>query len=220
MNTINSRRSVGTILVTGFGPFGGEKHNPSEAVARGLDGRVIAGRRVVGAVLPCEFGASRAELLRLLRLHQPEVTICLGLAAGRREITPERVALNLDDARIADNAGAQPRDRPVVAGGPVAYWSTLPVKAMVAELRKQGWPAAVSHTAGTFVCNHVFFGLMHALRRRSGRGGFVHLPQATEWAGPGIPGLPLADPTAAVARLIAVAARTPRDRRSVGGTLH
>lgn len=183
------------ILITGFEPFGANPVNPSAAIAQALDGRCLAGHRVVGVVLPCVFGRAQRELARWRRRYRPVVTICLGLAEGRQEITPERVAINLDDARIPDNAGAQPGERPVVRGGPAAYWSTLPVAAMVAALRAQGVPAAPSTTAGTFVCNHVFYGLMHALarprlrRRRRGeraprgsapRGGFIHVPPARE----------------------------------------
>lgn len=139
------------VLVTGFEPFGGDAVNPSAEIARALDGRVIAGRTVVGAVLPCVFRTSTRELARLLRRHRPAVVIATGLAGGRAEVTPERVAINVDDARIADNAGAQPIDVPVVRGGPAAYWSRLPIKAIVSALQQRGIPAAVSQTAGTFV---------------------------------------------------------------------
>lgn len=202
-----------TVLVTGFEPFGGDPANPSQEIARALDGRVLAGRSVVGAVLPCVFGASAAELKRLLRAHRPEMVVCLGLAAGRTEVTPERVAINVDDARIADNAGAQPVDRAVVRGGPAAYFSTLPIKAMTAALREAGVPAAVSQTAGTFVCNHVFYVLMHTLRRRRGvRGGFVHVPAPSR-------ALTVAALTAALAGAIVVALRTRRDVRAGGGRI-
>jgi pyroglutamyl-peptidase len=182
-----------TVLVTGFEPFGGDARNPSGEIARALDGRTIAGRTVVGAVLPCVFGASVTDLKKHLRAHRSEAVICLGLAGGRAGIPPERVAINLEDAPIADNAGAQPSDRPVVRGRPAAYFSTLPVKAIVAALRESGVPAELSTTAGTFVCNHVFYALMHALRgKRGARGGFIHVPFLPEQAGPGQPSLPLA----------------------------
>ena len=209
-----------TVLITGFEPFGGDARNPSQEIARALDGRLMAGRRMVGAVLPCVFDGSLVELRRLLRQRRPELIVCLGLAAGRSEITPERIAINLDDARIPDNTGFQPIDRAVVRDGPAAYWSTLPVKAIVANLRERGVPASVSSTAGTFVCNHVFYGLMHALRRRRGvRGGFVHLPCVPEQALPGQASLPLATMTEAVAWLVEVALRTRRDLRTMGGEL-
>ena len=207
-----------TILLTGFEPFAGEKRNPSQEIARALHGRTIAGRKVVGAVLPCVFGASSAALKRLLREHRPELVVCVGQAGGRAEITPERVAINLDDARIPDNAGGQPIDRPVVRGGPAAYWSTLPIKAIVAALRAKRMPAAVSQTAGTFVCNHVFYALMHALRsQRRVRGGFVHVPFLPEQAGPGQSSLTLATMTAGVALAVEVSLRRRGDLREAGG---
>ena len=212
---------MATILITGFEPFGGERHNPSQDVVRALEGRRIAGRTVVGVVLPCVFGRSLVALEKSLRQQRPELVLCLGLAAGRTEITPERVAINVSDARIADNAGRRPIDVPVVRGGPAAYWSTLPVKAIVAALRARGMPAAVSQSAGTFVCNHVFYGLMHALRRRRGvKAGFVHIPWATGQAPRGQPGLPLATLVEAVALTAEVALRTRGDRRLAGGANH
>lgn len=210
-----------TVLITGFEPFGGEKINPSQEIARQLNGRVIAGRRVIGRILPCVFGAANAELRRILRETSPELVIAVGQAGGRAEITPERVAINVDDARIADNAGAQPVDAPVVARGPAAYWSTLPVKAIVAALRAHEIPAAVSQTAGTFVCNHVFYGLMHALRSRRGvRGGFIHVPLLPEQAKKGQPSLSQQVMIEAIALAVAVAVRTRRDRRVPGGQTH
>lgn len=211
-----------TILITGFEPFGGERRNPSQEIAQALDGRVIARARVVGAVLPCVFGKSMLELRRLLRVHRPALVLCLGQAGGRADITPERVAINVDDARIPDNAGRQPVDRPVVRGGPAAFWSTLPVKAIVASLRKHGVPASVSQTAGTFVCNHVFYGLMHALRRGkakegSVRGGFIHVPFLPEQAREGQPSLELEDMIEAIEIAAAVALKTRRDSRTQGG---
>jgi pyroglutamyl-peptidase len=158
------------ILLTGFEPFGGEVVNPSWQVARALDGRTVGGVPVVACELPCVFGAALRVLDEALAAHAPVLVLALGQAAGRSAFTPERVAINVDDARIPDNAGAQPVDRPVVPGGPAAYFTTLPVKAMVAALRAAGLPAQVSQTAGTFVCNHVFYGLMHRLARPTGGG--------------------------------------------------
>jgi pyroglutamyl-peptidase len=207
-----------SVLVTGFEPFGGDGENPSQDIARALDGRTIAGRPVVGAVLPCVFGESRHEIVRLLRVHEPSVVICLGLANGRAEITPERVAINIDDARIPDNAGGQPIDAPVVRSGPAAYWSRLPIKAIVAALQAQKIPASVSQTAGTFVCNHVFYALMHALRWQRGvRGGFIHVPAAISGTKRGAVGLPLEVMTDAITIAIEVAVTTRRDLRHGGG---
>lgn len=163
------------ILMTGFAPFGGEPVNPSwQAVS------LVGARRddVAAVELPCEFAASLPALRRALEEHRPSLVVCAGQAGGRSEVTPERVAINLIDARIPDNAGAQPVDAPVVPDGPAAYFTTLPVKACVAAIRAAGVPASVSHTAGTYVCNQVFYGLMHLLATEfpGVRGGFVHVP--------------------------------------------
>ena len=184
-----------SILVTGFEPFGGEQINVSWQVAQALDGQCIAGCTVQALCLPCVFGQSLQVLQGALQAVNPAVVLALGQAAGRCDLSVERVAINVDDARIPDNAGAQPVDQPVIAGAPDAYFSRLPIKAIVAALREAGLPASVSQSAGTFVCNHVFFGLMHALRRRRRvRAGFVHLPVLPEQvaAHPGQPSLPLA----------------------------
>lgn len=172
------QKRTSTILLTGFEPFEGEKVNPSWLAVRRLDGRVIRGHRLVARRLPTAFGTSLQALRRHLRVLQPVLVICVGQAGGHAEITPERVAVNLEDARIPDNAGRKPRDRPVVPGGPAAYWSTLPVRSIVRALQRRGIPAAVSLSAGTFVCNHVFYGLMHELAAQGGRvrGGFIHIP--------------------------------------------
>jgi pyroglutamyl-peptidase len=210
-----------TVLLTGFEPFGGESINPSGEIARQLHGSVIGGHGVVGALLPCVFGAAITELKKQIRAAKPALIVCVGQAGGRAEITPERVAINVDDARIPDNAGRQPVDRPVVRGGPAAYWSTLPIKAIVAELRRREIPAAVSQTAGTFVCNHVFYGLMHELRRQKKvRGGFIHVPFLPAQAKAGQPSLTLETMTAAIGAAVAAALKTRRDTRSAGGATH
>ena len=208
------------ILITGFEPFGGETINPSQAIAQNLHGTEIGGHEVVGVLLPCVFGAANRELSRQLRAIRPSLVVCLGQAGGRAAITPERVAINVDDARIPDNAGAQPVDRPVVQGGPAAYFATLPLKAIVAGLRADGVPAEVSQTAGTFVCNHVFYGLMHALRRRPGvRGGFIHVPFLPEQAKKGQASLALDTMVAAIARVTEIALKVRRDTRVGGGQI-
>ncbi len=209
------------VLLTGFEPFGGEKLNASAEVVRVLDGRRIGGCTVQGVMLPCVFGRAKAELVQAIRLVNPRLVICLGQAAGRGEVTPERVAINVDDARIPDNAGAQPVDLPVRKGGPAAYWTGLPIKAIVASLQRRGIPASVSQTAGTFVCNHVFYGLMQALRRRAGvRGGFIHLPVLPEQAMGTQPSLPLETLVEAVSLAVATSLRVRRDIKATNGRLH
>ncbi len=208
------------ILLTGFEPFDGATINPSEEIVRQLHGSVIARHEVAAALLPCVFGAANRELTTQLERHRPALVICLGQAGGRPAVTPERVAINVDDARIPDNAGQQPVDRAIVKNGPAAYWSTLPVKAIVRELERRGIPAAVSQTAGTFVCNHVFYGLMHELRtQKQVRGGFIHVPFLPEQAKPGEPSLPLARMIEAVACAIETTVRVKRDVKSVGGAV-
>ncbi|MET0333169.1 MAG: pyroglutamyl-peptidase I [Rhizobacter sp.] len=178
-----SRRvlSEPTVLLTGFEPFAGAAVNASWLAVQALHGRQVAGCRVVSARLPTVFGDSLAQLNALLALHTPTVVLCVGLASGRRAISIERVAINVDDTSHPDNHGARPVDVPVVPHGPAAYFSSLPIKAMLRALQQQGLPAEVSQTAGTFVCNHVFYGLMHTLATEPSlagtRGGFVHVPE-------------------------------------------
>ena len=209
------------VLLTGFEPFGGDTVNPSWLVAQALHGQVIAGARIESACLPCVFGKSLDVLQQALRRHRPVLVLALGLAANRTALSLERVAINLDDARIKDNAGAQPVDQAVLPGGPAAHFSTLPIKAMVQAVLQAGLPAEVSHTAGTFVCNHVFYGLMQQLRRRPGvRGGFMHLPLLPAQAvAPDRPGLALADQVCGVQIALRTALATPTDLRVMGGQL-
>jgi pyroglutamyl-peptidase len=210
-----------TILLTGFEPFGGEAINPSGEIARELHGFVIAGHRVEGALLPCVYGAAVKELRHQIRTVKPALVVCLGQAGGRPDITPERVAINVDDARIADNAGQQPVDRPIAKSGPAAYWSTLPIKAIVVALQRADLPASVSQTAGTFVCNHVFYGLMHALRaQRKIRGGFIHVPFLPGQAKAGQPSLTLERMTTAIRLALETAVQVRRDVRTAGGATH
>jgi pyroglutamyl-peptidase len=214
---------MNTILLTGFEAFGGEAINPSWQVAQALHGQVVGTARVVAVCLPCVFGEALAALDAALAEHQPTLVLALGQATGRCEFSIERVAINVDDARIADNRGAQPIDEPVVAGAPAAYFSSLPIKAMVAGLRAAGLPASVSQSAGTFVCNHVFYGLMHALRRRhTVRGGFMHLPLLPEQAAlqpgpPAMPSLPLATLVEGTRLALATALATRHDLHVSGG---
>ena len=209
------------VLLTGFEPFGGDALNPSWLAAQALHGRRIAGHQVVAAQLPTVFGASLERLDALLHQHRPVLVVCLGLAAGRAALSLERVAINVQDARMPDNAGAEPVDAPVVPGGPAAYFSTLPIKAMRAAAQAAGVPAEVSQTAGTFVCNHVFYGLMRRLATEPAlartRGGFVHVPLLPEQ---GTPGLALEDQVKGLRAAIA-AALTQRegDLRQAAGAI-
>lgn len=178
-----SSRRLPTVLLTGFEPFGGDAVNPSWEAVRSLQGKRIAGHRIATACLPVEFGAALDRLDAALDAHHPRMVLCVGLAGGRAQVSLERIAINVDDARIPDNAGAQPVDAPVIADAPAAYFTDLPIKAMLAALRHAGIPAEVSQSAGTYVCNHVFFGLMHRLATQPDvRGGFLHVPWLPEQA--------------------------------------
>jgi pyroglutamyl-peptidase len=175
-----SKPRQATVLLTGFDAFGGDAFNPSWLAVQALHGKRVLGRKLVAAQLPTRFGRSLRVLSDLLKQHRPELVICVGLAGGRSAISLERVAININDARIADNAGELLVDTPVVKGGPDAYFTTLPIKAMLQAIQAEGIACEVSQTAGTFVCNHVFYGLMHALATlpalKKTRGGFVHVP--------------------------------------------
>jgi len=214
------------ILLTGFEPFDHDIVNPSWEVARALDGWQCEGAAVRALQLPCVFGRAAERLDRALVELRPQLVVCLGLAGGRPDISMERAALNVDDARIPDNAGQQPIDTAVVAGGPAAYFSTLPVKAMVRDLRGAGLPASVSNTAGTFVCNHIFYALMHRLATwpslADTRGGFVHVPGLPEQAAlqPGLPSMSLAMQVEALRLALRTALTVHEDVRETAGRLH
>ncbi|MDM8271344.1 pyroglutamyl-peptidase I [Thermophilibacter provencensis] len=170
------------VLVTGFEPFGGATINPAlEAVMR-LPNE-IAGAEVVTAQIPVVFGKDAAAVAAAIDAERPDVVLCVGQAGGRSHITPEFVGINYANARIPDNEGNQPIGR-LEEDGPDAYFATLPVFAMVDAARAAGVPAAVSYTAGTFCCNEVLYELLHTLATRhlGVRGGFVHVPYATEQA--------------------------------------
>ncbi|WP_326566733.1 pyroglutamyl-peptidase I [Amycolatopsis rhabdoformis] len=208
-----------TVLLTGFAPFGGATTNPSWQAAR-----LVAARRddVVAVELPVEFEASLPALRAAIETHRPDLVVCAGEAGGRASVTPERVAINLIDARIPDNAGDQPVDVPVIEGAPAAYFTSLPVKAAVAAIQAHGVPAAVSHTAGTYVCNQVFYGLMHLLATEfpALRGGFVHVPSAPEQVGPGEPALGVEQSAVALDAVITTALTTTADLDVTAGTLN
>lgn len=210
-----------TLLLTGFAPFGGEELNPSWEAVRRLDGERLGDLPVVAAQLPTAFGAALRVLDELLDRHRPTLVVAVGQAGGRAELSLERIAINVDDARIPDNAGRQPIDEPVVPGGPAAYFSTLPIKAMVHALRAAGFPAAVSQTAGTFVCNHVFYGLQHRLQGTGVRGGFIHIPYLPAQAAnqPGAPSMALETLVAGLRLALTCAATTQADLREGGGQL-
>lgn len=219
------RKPIRTVLLTGFDPFGGDAVNPSWLAVERLRGEILAGHRIETAQLPTAFERAPRALRAAIRRHRPALVLCIGQAGGRSAISFERVAINVIDARIPDNDGAQPVDAPVAKGGPAAYFSTLPIKSLRAALLAVGVPAEISQTAGTFVCNQVFYALMHALTRMPAphpRGGFVHVPFLPEQVEtrPETPSMPLDTIVAGLRIAIEAALRTKRDQRAVGGATH
>ena len=172
------------VLVTGFDPFGGEPINPAWESVKELAKIESDQYKVEVRQIPTVFDKSIEHLYAAIEETKPDIVLCIGQAGGRGDLSIERVAINVNDARIADNEGNQPIDTPIVEHGPAAYWSTLPIKSMVHELQQQGIPSSISQTAGTYVCNHVFYGLMHyvAENKAAIRGGFIHIPYLPEQA--------------------------------------
>ncbi len=168
------------LLLTAFAPFDGERINPAlEAVKLVKD--KIGNLLIVKLEVPTVFGKSIDTVREAIERERPDFVLSIGQAGGRAEITPERVAINLDDARIPDNEGNQPIDEPIFPDGENAYFSTLPVKAMVEAIRKEGLPSSLSNSAGTYVCNHLMYGVLYYLDKRPGiKAGFIHVPYIPE----------------------------------------
>lgn len=175
---------MSTVLLTGFEPFDGEIINPSWEMVKQLHAQHFSGAEIIACQLPCVFGRSIDVLNAAIDRYQPAVVLAVGQAGGRQRLSVERVAINVIDARIADNNGQQPIDQRIVADGPAAYFATLPIKGMVRAMLDQGIPAEVSQTAGTFVCNQVMYGLLHRLAHEHYpvRGGFIHVPYLPQQA--------------------------------------
>lgn len=216
------RKTLPRILLTGFDPFGGETINPSWEAARALHGRRVGGHLVVARQLPTEFAASLDQLKAAMRELKPAIVLGVGQAGGRTQLSLERVAINLQDARLPDNVGMQPIDEPVIAGAPAAYFSTLPLKAMLAALHDAGIPAGISHSAGTYVCNHIAYAMLHlAGTRRGTRAGFIHIPYLPAQAARrlGAASMALEDMVRGLAIALRVAAAVHADIRTGAGTL-
>lgn len=164
------------ILLTGFDPFGGEKMNPALQAVRLT--QAPDGITLIKLEVPTVFGKSLSCVTDAIERYHPDSVVCVGQAGGRSAVTPERVAINIMDATIADNEGTVPVDQPVIPGGDAAIFSTLPIKAMVAAMERSGIPAAVSNSAGTFVCNQLMYGVLDYCRRNcpSTTAGFIHVP--------------------------------------------
>jgi pyroglutamyl-peptidase len=210
------------VLVTGFEPFGGDATNPSWEICTRLP-KEISGRRVEICRVPCEFRRAIEVVAEAIERHHPDIVISLGLAGGRNRIGVERVAINVDDARIPDNAGAQPIDEMIAANGPPAYFATIPVKAIARGVRAAGVPAEVSNSAGTYVCNHVMYGVLHYLAASGNhaRAGFIHVPYAESQVldKRDAPALSIESMTRGVEAAIAAAVENRRDIVSAEGNL-
>jgi pyroglutamyl-peptidase len=183
------------ILVTGFEPFATSSLNPSGEIVKALNAPDL-----VTAILPVVFGQASAQLRELIDLHKPTAVLCLGQAEGRSAMTPERIAINLDNARIADNAGNQPLEQRIIVDGPDGHFSTLPIEKMVASMKAAGIPASISLSAGTFMCNHIFYVMQDYLKDSSVVSGFMHVPlmdeQRKEY--PNLPTMPIRQMVAGV----------------------
>lgn len=212
------------ILVTGFDPFGGEKVNPALEAVKSLPS-VIHGAEIRWVEIPTVFYQSAEVLEAEIVRYQPDVVLCIGQAGGRASLTPERVAINQDDARIPDNQGNQPIDTPIRLDGEAAYFSTLPIKAMVQAIKEEGLPASVSNSAGTFVCNHLMYQVLYLADKKFPhmRAGFMHIPYMTEQVinKPNTASMNLADIVKGIEAAIgAIVDYKDKDLKIVGGATH
>ena len=192
---MHGQHKPSTLLLTGFEAFGddpsGRGLNPSAQIATTLHGMQIGPWRIAGHVLPCEYARSVRTLKTLMREYAPQAVVCLGQAGGRNAISLERIAVNWDEAALPDNAGTLRDGRPIFKSTPAAYFSTLPLHAMRDAIQAQGIAAELSSSAGHFVCNHLFYCMMHALRKTRVRAGFIHMPYLPEQAASVVPSMPL-----------------------------
>lgn len=211
------------ILVTAFDPFGGETINPAlEAVKLMKD--TIEGAEIVKLEIPTVFRKSIDKTREAIEKENPDVVLCVGQAGGRFEVTPERVAINVDDARIPDNENNQPIDVPIYEDGEPAYFSTLPVKAMVEAIRNEGLPSSLSNSAGTFVCNHIMYGVLYTIDKmgKDIRAGFVHVPfipqQVARRPAPA-PSMSMEDIARALEAAVSAIVKNEEDIVAVGGKI-
>ena len=191
------------LLITGFDPFGGETVNPSWEAVRLLP-EEIGACRLTRLQIPTVFGRAAETVLAAAEKLQPDVILCIGQAGGRSGVTPEVVGINLREARLPDNAGNQPADVSVVENGPAAYFATVPVRAMVKAVNDAGISAALSYSAGTFVCNDVLYSLLHHYHGTETKVGFVHVPFLPEQAKENVPTMALEQIAAALTAAISV----------------
>ena len=211
------------VLVTGFDPFGGESINPAWEAVKVIKDE-IAGAEVVKMQIPTVVGKSIAKIHDKMVEINPDIVIAVGQAGGRFGVTPERVAINVTDARIPDNEGNQPIDEPIFADGDAAYFSNLPVKAMVQAIKDAGYPSVLSNTAGTYICNHVMYGILYYIQKEfpNARGGFIHVPYAASQVinKPNTASMAIADITASLEAAIQAAVENACDIKAIGGETH
>ncbi|GAA0086686.1 pyroglutamyl-peptidase I [Clostridium sp. MB05] len=210
------------ILITGFDPFGGENINPAlEAVKKLPD--TLLGSEIIKLEIPTVFRKSLETIEKNIIKHNPDVVISIGQAGGRFGITPERVAINMDDARIKDNEGNQPIDISIYEDGESAYFSNLPIKAMVKEMNDNGIPASISNSAGTFVCNHVMYGVLYLIDKKypNIRGGFIHVPYIPSQVTtkPNMPSMSIDDIAKGLELSIKAVIENSSDIKTIGGTI-
>ena len=212
------------ILVTGFDPFGGERVNPALEAVKSLPSE-IHGAEIHWVEIPTVFYKAAEVLETAIVRFQPDAVLCIGQAGGRASLTPERVAINQDDARISDNQGNQPIDTPIRLDGEAAYFSTLPIKAMVQAIKEEGLPASVSNSAGTFVCNHLMYQALYLADKKfpNMRAGFMHIPYMTEQVinKPNTASMNLSDIVKGIEAAIgAIVDYKDKDLKIVGGATH
>lgn len=211
------------ILLTAFEPFGGDTLNPAQEAVKRVS-TVIKGAEIVKTDVPVVFHKAIDWVHGAMQKEKPDVTLCIGQAGGRFEITPERVAINLDDARIPDNDGNQPIDTPIFEDGAPAYFATVPIKAMVEKIKEARIPASVSNSAGTFVCNHLMYGVLYHIAKEfpKMRGGFIHVPfvPSQVLARASTPSMALEHIVTAIEAALEAIVENERDLPLVGGKEH
>lgn len=210
------------VLVTGFDPFGGEKINPAIESVKKLPDQ-IAGADIIKVEIPTVFNKSIKKLQEAIKEHNPDITICVGQAGGRDRVSIERVAINVSDGRIADNEGYKPIDEVIFEDGKNAYFAKLPIKAMAAEINKANLPSEVSNTAGTYVCNHLMYGLLYTIEKENldMKGGFIHIPFLPEQVidKKGQPSMSLENIVTSLEKSIEAAIKYDEDKKIVGGEI-
>ena len=211
------------VLITGFDPFGGETMNPAWEAVKLLKDE-IGGAQIIKLQIPTVVGKSIQKIHEKMQEIHPDIVISVGQAGGRFGVTPERVAINVTDARIPDNEGNQPIDVPIFEDGDTAYFSNLPVKAMVQAIKHAGYPSVLSNSAGTYICNHVMYGILYYIQKEfpGVRGGFIHVPYATAQVvdKPQTPSMSLAAIAASLEAAVDAAVSCEKDITAVGGEIH